>query len=62
MATPQTHARVSSVARSQRVRVIHRAGGHHDKATRTWRLPDGRTFASMDEAYAAVAQVKRGRQ
>jgi len=62
MATIQTHARVSSVARSQRVRVIRRAGGGYDKATRTWRFNDGRVFATMDEAYAAVAKAKRGRQ
>lgn len=55
----RTHERVSGVARSQRVRVIHRAGGHYDKATRTWRF-DGRAFLTMEEAYQFVVRTKRG--
>jgi len=56
----RTHERVSSVARSQRVRVIHRAGGRYDKATRTWRFDDGRVFLTMEEAYQFVVRAKRG--
>lgn len=59
MAATATHARVSSVARSQRVRVIHRAGGSYDKASRTWRFNDGRAFLTMEEAYQHVVRTKR---